>query len=121
MGPTMRLFSTLAVMALASQDVFAAKVNKCSMIPKAGRRRTSDQPRMTKGTAAPLAIEFIKAERDTLLSVFVDMPAPTQALISDKMQTVARFADVTGEQLMGQVFRQTKQVIKDTIKEKCRC
>jgi len=114
----MRLFSTLAVMALASQDVFAAKVNKCSMIPKAGRRRTSDQPRnMNKGTAAPLAIEFIKAERDTLLSVFVDMPAPTQALISDKMQTVARFADVTGEQLMGQVFRQTKQVIKDTIKE----
>merc|ERR1712050_685452 len=37
--------------------------------------------------------------------------------ISSKMQTVARFADVTGEQLMGQVFRQTKQVIKDTIKE----
>merc|ERR1712226_1225678 len=38
-------------------------------------------------------------------------------LISSEMQTVARFADVTGEQLMGQVFRQAKQVIKDTIKE----
>jgi len=87
------------------------------MIPKAGRRRTSQTKAISKGTAAPLAISFIQENRDTLLSVFADMPAPTNELISSNMQTVGRFAEVTGEQLMGQVFRQNKQIIKDTIKE----
>merc|ERR1712223_846346 len=113
----MRLFSTLAVIAIAGQETFADKMNKCAMIPKAGRRRSGETRNINKGTAAPLAISFIQENRETLLNVFADMPAPTSDLISSKMQTVARFADVTGEQLMGQVFRQTKQVIKDTIKE----
>merc|ERR1739848_107717 len=37
--------------------------------------------------------------------------------VSGKLPVVGKFAEVTGEQLMGQVFRQAKQTIKDNIKE----
>merc|ERR1712173_432813 len=45
------------------------------------------------------------------------MPEPSLELVSGKLSVVGKFAEVTGEQLMGQVFRQAKQTIKDNIKE----
>lgn len=113
----MRLLSTVAVLAFAG-ETFAGKMNKCAMIPKAGRRRRGETRAINRdGTAAPLAIDFIQQEREELLAAFAHMPETTLDLVSSKLPVVGKFAEVTGEQLMGQVFRQAKQTIKDNIKE----
>jgi len=112
----MRLLSTVAVLAFAG-DAYG-KMNKCAMIPKAGRRRRGETRAINRGTtAAPLAIEFIQQEREQLLSAFAHMPEPSLEMVSGKLPVIGKFAEVTGEQLMGQVFRQAKQTIKDNIKE----
>jgi hypothetical protein len=110
----MRLLSAVAVMALGT-CAFADRMNKCAMIPKSGRRKRTQPKQIQRGTAAPLAIDFLQSERAQLMTVFADGKTSTQ-LISDNLQMLGKFGEVTGEQLIGQVFRQNKESIKQTIK-----
>merc|ERR1711976_1152143 len=106
----MKLFISLAAMAIGANGL---KMDKCKQIPKGGKRRYRAPRTIEQGNNNPAAIDFLLNSRAELMGLFaqgerVDLLDE----VSEGMPVLGKFAAVTQDQYLGQIFRGANEHFK---------
>merc|ERR1711881_166603 len=107
---TMKLFISLAAMALTST---ALKMDKCKQIPKGAKRRYQPPRTIEQGNNNPAAIDFLLSSRSDLMSLFAQGERVNLVdEVSEGMPVLGKFAAVTQDQYLGQIFMAANEQFK---------
>jgi len=106
----MKLFISLAAMALSAT---ALKMDKCKQIPKGGKRRYQPPRTIEQGNNNPAAIDFLLSSRSDLMALFAQGERINLAdEVSEGMPVLGKFAAVTQDQYLGQIFMAANEQFK---------
>jgi ribosomal protein L31E len=106
----MKLFISLAAMAMTST---ALKMDKCKQIPKGAKRRYQPPRTIEQGNNNPAAIDFLLSSRSDLMALFAQGERITLSdEVSEGMPVLGKFAAVTQDQYLGQIFMAANEQFK---------
>merc|ERR1712156_1040614 len=106
----MKLFISLAAMALSAT---ALKMDKCKQIPKGGKRRYQPPRTIEQGNNNPAAIDFLLTSRSDLMALFAQGERINLSdEVSQGMPVLGKFAAVTQDQYLGQIFMAANEQFK---------
>merc|ERR1712117_332753 len=99
-----------AAMALSAT---ALKMDKCKQIPKGGKRRYQPPRTIEQGNNNPAAIDFLLNSRSELMSLFAQGERLNLSdEVSEGMPVLGKFAAVTQDQYLGQIFMAANEQFK---------
>merc|ERR1712179_9506 len=106
----MKLFISLAAMAIGAS---ALKMDKCKQIPKGAKRRYQAPRTIEQGNNNPAAIDFLLSSRADLMSLFAQGERVSLVdEVSEGMPVLGKFAAVTQDQYLGQIFMAANEQFK---------
>jgi len=107
---TMKLF-IVAAMAIGAAS--AAKMDKCTQIPKGAKRRYQAPRTIEQGNNNPAAIDFLLNSRSELMSLFAQGErVELMQEVSEGMTVLGKYASVTQDQYLGQIFMSANEQFK---------